>query len=305
MTQEQRRRIDSMLRSAPKILGPRTIQEQRAGFAALMSHMTVPEGTSTTETDLGGMRTLLVEPTGRARPGTILFFHGGAFIVGSPETAMCLTAAFVARTGVRAYSPDYRLAPEHPFPAAIEDGLTAYRTLLERGEDPSTIVIAGDSAGGTLTVTTLIMAKRAGLPMPAAVIALSPNLDFTRSGASMRTKAGIDPFLNREDLMTKDREQYLVGADPNQEILTPATLTDPTGFPPMLLQSGANEVLLDDSVRMAERARDAGVDVILDVTADVPHVFQTYAGVLDEADQALDRAALFLSQHLAPAPLAA
>jgi acetyl esterase/lipase len=245
-----------------------------------------------------------VDLAGASRPGTILFFHGGSFVVGSPETELSLTANLVVRTGYRAFSPDYRLAPEHPFPAGINDGLSAYRALLESGEDPSAIALAGDSAGGGLAVTTLIMAKRAGLPMPAAIVAFSPGLDATRTGASMDTKAGIDPLFTRESLRPNSK-LYLAGADPNQELLSPATLADPAGFPPMLLQAGTNEVLLDDSTRMAERARDAGVDVILDITAGVPHVFQSFAGILDEADQALDRAALFLSQHLTPAGTAA
>lgn len=133
--------------------------------------------------------------------------------------------------------------------------------------------------------------------MPGAIVAFSPSLDHTRSGASMDTKAGIDPFFTREG-MAHTGDLYLGGQDPNQELLAPAILADLTGFPPLLLQVGTNELLLDDSVRLAERARDAEVDVILDVTAGVPHVFQSFIGQLDEADHALDRAALFLTQHL-------
>ncbi len=134
--------------------------------------------------------------------------------------------------------------------------------------------------------------------MPAALVAFSPALDYTRSGASMATKAGVDPIFTRDSL-GRTFAMYVAGQDPNQELLTPATLADLTGFPPLLLQVGANELLLDDSTRLAEGALEAGVDVILDVTADAPHVFQSFVGVLDEADQALDRAALFLMQHLA------
>ncbi len=298
MSREQLRSIDSQLRNLPPVLGPRTIEQQRAGYAALMSQMLVPDGTRTTAVELGGLRTLLVEPTGASRPGTILFFHGGGNVVGSPETELCLTAQLVVRTGCRAYSPDYRLAPEHPFPAGIEDALAAYRALLEGGEDPAAIVLAGDSAGGGHAITTLLAARREGLPMPAALVAFSPGLDYTRSGASIDEKAGLDPIFTRESLEGSGR-LYVGGADPRQELLSPATLADPSGFPPTLLQVGTNELLLDDSTRWARRARDAGVDVILDVTADAPHVFQTYAGVLDEADRALERAALFLTQQLA------
>jgi acetyl esterase/lipase len=268
-----------------------------------MARMIVPGGIRSTATSLGGRPALHVEPEGGRRGGrqrgggTILYFHGGGHVFGSPETALSLTGHLVAGTGFPAYSPDYRLAPEHPFPAAIEDTLAAYRELLERGLDPAAIVFAGDSAGGGLTVTTCLAARDAGLPLPAAIVAFSPGLDASRSGESMDTKAGIDPIFTRERVQHTGA-MYLGAADPLQPLLSPAVLADPTGFPPMLLQVGTNEILLDDSTRMAARARAAGVDVILDVTADVPHVFQSFAGMLDEADLALERAALFLKQHV-------
>ncbi|MEV7026353.1 alpha/beta hydrolase fold domain-containing protein, partial [Kitasatospora sp. NPDC093558] len=181
MSREQRARIDAMLRQ-PRPEGPRTVEEIRAGFEVLMAGMIVPDGIRTTETTLGGRPALRVEPDGAPRAGTILYFHGGGWVYGSPRTALSLTGNLVARTGVGAYSLDYRLAPEHPFPAAIEDTLSAYRALLDRGEDPSSIVFAGDSAGGGLAVTACLAARDAGLPLPAAVLALSPGVDATRSG---------------------------------------------------------------------------------------------------------------------------
>ncbi|KOV60648.1 alpha/beta hydrolase [Streptomyces sp. MMG1121] len=296
MSREQRAMVDAMLRG-PRPEGPQSVEEIRTGFAAMMATMIVPDGIRTTEVTLGARRALLVEPADRPHTATILYFHGGGYVYGSPETAMSLTGNLVARTGHRAFSPEYRLAPEHPFPAAIDDGLDAYRALLEDGEDPSRIAFAGDSAGGGLTVTACLAARAAGLPLPAAIVAFSPGLDGTRTGESMDTKAGIDPFFTREGL-AHTGAMYLAGQDPRQELISPAVFADLTGFPPMLLQAGTNEVLLDDSTRMAARARKAGVDVVLDVTADVPHVFQAFTGVLDEADQALDRAALFLRQHV-------
>ncbi|MFI6053232.1 alpha/beta hydrolase [Streptomyces violascens] len=296
MSKEQRSTIDVMLRQ-PRVEGPRPVEAMRAGFRAMMAEMIVPEGIRTTATTLGPRPALLVEPVDGARSGTILYFHGGGFVFGSPETTLSLTGNLVAKTGCRAYSLDYRLAPEHPFPAAIEDTLGAYRALLDSGEDPSAIVFAGDSAGGGLTVTTCLAARDANLPLPAAIVAFSAGLDATRTGESMDAKAGIDPFFTRESL-GRTGAMYLAGQDPHQPMLSPAVLADLTGFPPMLLQSGTNELLLDDSTRMAARASAAGVDVVLDITADVPHVFQSFAGVLDEADEALDRAALFLGQRI-------
>ncbi|GAA1960879.1 alpha/beta hydrolase [Kitasatospora viridis] len=302
MSREQRAKIDAMLRGH-QAEGPRSVEEIRTGFAAMMATMAVPEDIRTTHTELGGRRTLLVEPTTPApvgaddAAGTILYFHGGSFVFGSPETALSLTGNLVARTGLRAFSVDYRLAPEHPFPAAIEDTLAAYRALLDDGVDPARLVLAGDSAGGGLTVTTLLAARSAGLPLPAAILAFSPGVDSTRTGESLETRAAADPIFTRAAL-EHTGAMYLAGQDPRQELLSPALFADLTGFPPMLIQVGGNEILLDDSTRLAARARDAGVDVTLDVTADVPHVFQVYADILDEADQALDRAALFLTQQL-------
>jgi len=298
MSTQQREKIDAMLRQLrTEDLRP-SVEEMRAFYAEFSRRWIVPDGIRTTETDLAGLRTLLVEPEGESRTGTILYFHGGSWVVGSPETELGLTAGLVVRTGFRAYSPDYRLAPEHPFPAGIDDTLSAYRALLDGGTDPSAIAFAGDSAGGGLTVTTCLAARDAGLPLPAVIAAFSPGLDLTRTGASMDTKAGIDPILTREGL-ERTGTMYLAGQDPRQPMLSPAVEADLTGFPPMLLQVGTNELLLDDSTRLAAHATAAGVDVILDITADVPHVFQTYAGgPLDEADQALDRAALFISQRI-------
>lgn len=297
MSREQRRALDVRLRAAPHPSGPVSIEQQRQGFAAFMGSFDVPPDVRRTPTRLADRPALLVEPEQDGRPGTILYFHGGWFVVGSPETALVLSANLVLRTGIRAFSLDYRLAPEHPFPAAIQDGVAAFRSLLDSGIDPGSIVFAGDSAGGGLTVTTALAARDAGLPMPAAILAFSAALDHTRSGASMRTKDGIDPFFTREGI-GGNGALYLAGQDPHQPLLAPAVLADLTGLPPMLLQVGANELLLEDSVRLAERARAAGVDAILDVTADVPHVFQAFVGSIDEAGRALDRAALFLQQHL-------
>lgn len=296
MSRQQRTQINIQL-DRPRPADARSIEELRAGFTALMATMIVPDGIRTAEVKLGARRTVLVEPVGEARAGTILYLHGGGFVSGSPETALSLTGNLVVKTGFRAYSPDYRLGPEDPFPAGIDDALAAYRALLEDGVDPASIVFAGDSAGGGLTVTTCLAARAAGLPLPAAIVAFSPGLDGTRSAESMVTKADADPFLTRESLHLTGT-MYLAGQNPHQELISPVRYADLTGFPPMLLQVGTNELLLDDSTRMAERAREAGVDVILDVTDDVPHVFQAFAGVLDEADQALDRAALFLTQHV-------
>jgi len=270
----------------------------RAGFRAFSSKFKGPEGIRTTVTSLGRRPALRIEPRDQpAAAGTILYFHGGGFVVGSPETALSLSGSLVAKTGFALLSLDYRLAPEFPFPAAIEDGLAAYRALLDGGTPACSIAFAGDSAGGGLSVTTCLAAREAKVPLPAAIVAFSPALDARHTGDSIRTKVGLDPFFTPDSIATTD-ELYLAGQSPDHPWLTPAVSADLTGFPPLLLQAGTNELLLDDATRLATRAREAGADVILDVTADVPHVFQTFVGVLDEADHAMDRAALFLKQHI-------
>lgn len=296
MSKEQRANVDTMLRQ-PRPAGGHSIEDLRAGFRKRMSAMLVPKAIRTSAATLGTRPALLVEPVDRRRSGTILYFHGGGFVIGSPETALSLTGNLVTRSGMRALSLDYRLAPEHPFPAAVDDGLAAYRALLDGGQAPSTIALAGDSAGGGLAVTTCLMAREAGLAMPAVIVAFSPDVDATRTGESMDSKAGRDPIFTRESL-ERTVALYLAGSSPDQPLLSPAVRADLRGFPPMLIQAGGNELLLDDATRLAARARAAGVDVILDVTADVPHVFQSFAGVLDEADEALDRAALMLTQRV-------
>ncbi|WP_035803237.1 alpha/beta hydrolase [Kitasatospora mediocidica] len=297
MSKEQRAAVDALLRAAP-FDGSRTPEELRAAFVALMADNPAPTGVTLTEDSLGGRPALRIEPQDGVTGGTILYFHGGSGVFGSPATAQHITGALVRRTGARAVSLDYRLAPEHPFPAAIEDALAAYRELLEQGVPAGQIVLAGDSAGGGLSVVTTLAARDAGLPLPAAVVAFSPGLDATRSGESMTTKHGIDPLFTRRSL-EQVGAHYLAGQDPRQPLLSPAVLADLTGFPPLLLQAGTNELLLDDSTRLATRAAAAGVDVILDVTADVPHVFQSFTGSLDEADAALDRAGRFILDRLA------
>lgn len=296
MSKQQLRLIDQQLRQTS--FGGTTIEEQRSAFERMSRGWRVSDRVSVTDEQLAGIPALRVEPLDGKRRGTILYFHGGSWIVGSPRTALGLTSELVARTGMSAFSLDYALAPEHPFPAGIESGVEAYRALLDGGLDPAQIAFAGDSAGGGLSVTTALAARAAGLPLPGAIVAFSGGFDATRSGESMESKADADPLLTRAALEASG-SLYLAGQDPDQELLSPATRADLAGFPPMLLQVGSNEVLLDDSTRLAVRAAAAGVDVILDVTADASHVFQALVGVLDEADAALDRAAQFLSARIA------
>jgi epsilon-lactone hydrolase len=225
MSRKQRQALDEMLRKAPQPFGPVPVEQLRAGFAAFMGSFPVPAGTRSEPGELGGRPTLVVEREEDPRPGTILYFHGGGNVFGSPATSLQLIANLVVRTGFRAVSLDYRLAPEHPFPAGADDALNAYRALLDGGEDPLAIVFAGDSRGGGHSITGCLAARDAGLPMPAAIVAFSPGLDYTGTGKSMDTKAGIDPLFTRESL-AHTAAMYLAGQDPAQPMLAPAVYAD-------------------------------------------------------------------------------
>jgi acetyl esterase/lipase len=294
MSTSQREAIDRFYRQSEMTAS--TPAELRVSFARNMAHFAAPEGVTTSATTLGGRRALHIAPTDGGTQGTILYFHGGAFILGSPETALPATANLVLRTGFSALSLDYRLAPENPYPAASDDAFNAYRELLDRGADPRSVVLAGDSAGGWLAIRTALAARNARLAAPAAIVTFSALLDATYSGESIRTRADADPVITNE-LLAGVAQAFFAGADPHQDLISPAIQGDLAGLPPTLLQVGGNEMLLDDSVRFAGRAAAAGTDVVLDVTADVPHVFQLAADTLDEARAALDRAATFITQH--------
>ena len=190
---------------------------------------------------------------------------------------------------------DYRLAPEHPYPAAVEDGLAAYAGLLESGVSPARVLVAGDSAGGGLAVATLLAARDRGLPQPAAVAVFSPWADISRSGASMRSKDGTDPLFCYA-AMGWYAARYMPNGDRSAPLASPvfATLA---GLPPLLIQVGSHEVLLDDAVRLAANAGRDDVDVTLQIAPEGTHVFQLHFGALDEADEAIDEVARFFTRH--------
>ena len=173
--------------------------EQRSGFAAAIARP-APDGVATRRTVLGGRPALELEPVGASGRGRLLYLHGGGYVIGTPDTHAGLVGELARRAGLRATSVDYRLAPEHPFPAAVDDGLAAYRELIATGTDPRDLVMAGDSAGGGLTLATLLAAREAGLPQPAAVALFSPWVDLTVSGASIRSKQDADPIFTEADI---------------------------------------------------------------------------------------------------------
>jgi epsilon-lactone hydrolase len=294
MTQQQRDAVDAALRAEPFNLSQGTAVH-RTSFEAFMIHP-YPAGVTAADVAIGGIGAIELTVAGHPADPTVLYFHGGGYVVGSARTGAGLAAELARRAGGRALSVGYRLAPEHPYPAAVEDGLAAYAGLLESGLSPDRIVVAGDSAGGGLAIAALLAARDQGLPQPAAVVAFSPWADLTRSGASMRTKDGADPLFTY-DAMGWYAGRYLPAGDRSAPLASPvfATLA---GLPPLLIQVGSHEVLLDDAVRLAANAGRDDVEVTLQIAAECTHVFPSLSGALDEADEALDEVARFLSRHL-------
>lgn len=226
----------------------------------------------------------------------MLYLHGGAYVEGSPASHTLLAGQVAAAVRATTWLIDYRLAPEHPFPAALDDALAAYRELLANGADPQRFVIAGDSAGGGLTLAAALAIRDSGLPHPGALVMLSPWTDLTLSGASMRDKMDVEPMLNVEWL------DWAAGLYAGNTIRTDPGLSplfaDLAGLPPMIVHVGSDEVLLDDATFLAKRAAVAGIDVTLREFEGMWHVFQAQAGFIAEADESLREIAAFIDKRL-------
>jgi epsilon-lactone hydrolase len=299
---EQRENLEAILRQSAFPVGS-DVDEQRRLLRELASAQPLPADVTLTEGALGDVRTAEIRVDGIEPRHVVLYFHGGVYVIGDAFIAADLASQVGRRTQAEVISVDYRLAPEHPYPAAVDDALAAYDALLDRSIAPSDIVFAGESAGGALAVATLVNARDHGLPLPAAAFVMSPYADLTLSGATMETKREVDPLMSRE-LLEPRVVDYTSGQDAALGLVSPV-FADLSGLPPLIIQAGTHEVLLDDAVRLARQAATADVEVTLDIIPRVPHVFQAYYPILDDAAAALDRAGAFLSAHLAGAALRA
>jgi acetyl esterase/lipase len=237
----------------------------------------------------------------RSDAGVILYLHGGGYVACSAATHRPITAALARLACRRVFSLDYRLAPEHRFPAALDDAVAAYRWLLGQGIAPGSLALAGDSAGGGLVLATLLRARDEGLPRPAAGVCFSPWTDLVGTGESLRLNDGRCAVLRAENISAFARI-YLGNASPHDPYASPV-FADLAGLPPLLLQVGSGEILLDDARRVHERVLAAGGDSTLEIFDDVPHAWQIFDGLVPESRQALHQTTHFLNRSTQPARL--
>ena len=276
--------------------GDHPVEKLRAG----MEKTSLPPGEDVTATavDAGGVPAEWVVTPEADAGRTIVYFHGGGYCIGSVLGHRAMLSHLAAAARARVLSVGYRLAPEDPHPAALDDAVRAYRwAIASGGADPARTVIGGDSAGGGLTVAALVALRDAGDPLPAAGVCLSPWVDLTQSGATITSKADEDPMVRAEDL-ARWADAYRAERTGSDPAISPL-FADLAGLPPLLIDVGTAEVLLDDARRLANRARGAGVEVTLTVAEDMLHVWHFFAGAVPEADDAIARVGAFIAKEAA------
>jgi acetyl esterase/lipase len=270
-----------------------SLEEMRSGMEAASAP--APDDVMVTPADADGVPGEWVAAP-NADVGVVLYLHGGGYVIGSPRTHREMASRISRASAARLLVIDYRLAPEHPFPAAVDDAVTAYRWLLAQGIAPENIAIAGDSAGGGLTLATLVRLRDGGDPLPACAVTLSAWTDLEGTGESMSTRAEADPMIKQE-LLSQMALPYAAG---NLRHPHAAPLyAELHGLPPLLMQVGDAEVLLDDTTRVVERVRAVGGRVEITIYPEMFHVFQMYAGLLPEGQQAIDEIGAFVKAHTA------
>ncbi|MGE5595554.1 MAG: alpha/beta hydrolase [Hyphomicrobiales bacterium] len=273
---------------APDIAAMRAGMEERSARCA--------DDISVEPVDAGGVPAEWISAPNAEPANVVLYLHGGGYVLGSPTTHRDLAARISRASGARVLLIDYRLAPEHPFPAAVDDALAAYRWILAQGIDPAAVAIAGDSAGGGLTLATLLALRDAGGPLPASAACISPWTDLTGTSKALETRAHLDPMVQREGLLQM-AASYLGGADPKTPLASPL-FGDPTGLPDLLIQVGTSETLFDDGARFAARACEAGVAVTFEPWQDMIHVWHAFAPILPEGQAAIERMGEFIRARL-------
>jgi acetyl esterase/lipase len=277
-------------------LGPLGIAEQRERMDSLAQFFTLPDGIEVEEAAIGGVRGEWVRARRARRDAAILYLHGGGYVIGSPASHRHLVAAISEAAGLSVFVPHYRLAPEHPFPAAVEDAVACYNGLLDGGISAPRLAIVGDSAGGGLTIAALVALRDRKIPLPAAAVALSPWTDLTAGGESHRSRAARDPMVGAEGLHGM-AAAYLAGVDATTPLASPL-FADLKGLPPILIQVGTEEVLFSDAINLAARAEAAGVEVSTEAWGGMMHVWHIFHTILGEGRDAVARIGTFLTARI-------
>ena len=267
----------------------------RRGMESLTKLASLPSKTKVEKVSFNGISAEWICAKEAHEDRVILYLHGGGYNIGSPNTHRELAAHISMTSGAKVLLPDYRLAPEHPFPSALEDATSAYRWLLDTGLTGRNISIAGDSAGGALSIATSISLRDTGEPSPASIACISPWTDLEMSGNSIKTHAKIDPLLNLQ-LLKIMASNYIGDNDPCSPLVSPI-YADLRGISPLLIHVGSNEMLLDDSTRIAKKAKSAGVDVKLKIYDQMWHVFHLNAKLMPEAKNAIEEYGFFIRKH--------
>jgi phosphinothricin tripeptide acetyl hydrolase len=249
--------------------------ERRIGFDAAGAAAPVPDGVTVTSLSLGGVPAEQITPASADATRTIFYLHGGGYCLGGLASHRTLVARMALTAGATAFAVDYRLAPEHPFPAAIDDAVAAWRGFVALGRDPARTVIAGDSAGGGLSVACAVAARDAGLPLPGGLHLISPWANLQNASPAYQAKAATD-FLATQPVLDGFKGAYLGRGDPKTPLASPV-FADLAGLPPMLIQVGSEEVLMSDSTQLAEAAGLARVDVTLRIWPDMVHIWPFFA----------------------------
>jgi epsilon-lactone hydrolase len=287
------RALVAQMRQRPA--GSRSVAELRAGFEAQARSADAPPESLRAD-DADGVPVEWVEPPQRESEGVLLYLHGGGYVIGSIATHRDLTVRLAHRTRTRVLSVGYRLAPEDPFPAAVEDAVTAYRWLRRQLADTVPIAVAGDSAGGGLAMALMIALRDAGDPLPGAAALLSPKVELRQTGSSYDVQAPHDPVLTVESSWAHSRRYIADDRDFGNPLASPL-LADLHGLPAVYIQVGTAEILLDDSLRLARRLREAGVAVDLDVWPEGIHVLALFASTVPEAASAVAAVGDFLAKQ--------
>ncbi|MEZ4451437.1 MAG: alpha/beta hydrolase [Nannocystaceae bacterium] len=282
---------------APAFAPEVPIAQQRLVLDGMGAAAALPEGLAVVQEPLAGMHAERLTPADAGERGVLLYLHGGGYAMGSCTSHRALVGRIAAACGLSARVPEYRLAPEHRFPAAIDDALAAYRALLAAGHRADEVIVAGDSAGGGLCAGLLVALRDAGDPLPAAAILLSPFTDLTFTGESVQSRAEVDPWLS--PAMLEPMIRLLADEGDRRDPRASPVFADLRGLPPLLIHVGDQEILLSDSTRLAERAQAAGVAVEIEVWPELWHVFHFFAPLLPEANEALAKIGAFARARLA------